>query len=253
MTIFFRFLPFLVALLQVGIFYGQISHPLSYPWLVLIGVIALPVASFAISWKRLAWRDMLSRMVPSFILLASLAFSLLLVEGALAVWTVIVLASVSCYASLELLFLLVYHPSRYPVNGLSRVNIAYVPIAIWYAAATSSGLLVFLMMDRVWHVLFMVVLGALLFRTTGHTEASMVEKTVWTILGALIGAHVGLLGILLPVSMPVQGLIAAFLLSGSLRTRRYIYEPKPSGQQAWIEALSAVAAFVVVLSTTKWL
>lgn len=253
MTIFLRFLPFLVALLEAGAFYLQISKPLSYPWIVLVGVVALPLAAFAISFRRLSLRDMLGKMIPSFVLLATLAFSLLLAEGPFAVWTIVTLASVSCFVSLELLFLLVSHSSRYPMNALSRVNIAYVPIAVWYAAATSSGLLVFLHMDRVWHVAFMVLLGAVLFRTTGHAGASVSEKTVWTLVGVLVGAQAGLLGILLPVSMAMQGTIAAFILCVSLRARRYLVAPKPTKRQAWIEAVTAAASFSIVLSTAKWL
>lgn len=253
MTIFLRILPFLVSLFEVGVFYLQITKPLTYPWIVLAGVVALPLASFAISFKRLSLRDMLGKMIPSFVLLATLAFSLLLAEGAFAVWAIIILAALSCFISLELLFLLISHSSRYPVNGLSRVNIAYVPIAIWYAAATSSGLLVFLHMDRVWHVVFMLSLGGILFRTTGHAGASASEKTVWTVLGMLVGAQAGLLGVLLPVSMAMQGTIAAFILCVSLRARRYMVEPKPTGRQAWVEAVTAAASFAVVLSTAKWL
>lgn len=253
MTIFLRFLPFLIALLQASVFYLQITKPLSYPFLVLLGVLALPIASFAISWKRISLRDMLGRMLPSFVLLGTLAFALLLSEGIYAISLIIALASIASFVSLELLFLFIYHPSRYPVSGISRVNIAYVPISVWYVAATSNGLLVFLHMEKIWHVFIMLALGAVLFRTTGHEGASAPEKTLWTFLGALIGAQVGLLGVILPVSMQVQGIIAAFLLCASLRARRYLYDPKPSLKQAWIEGMSATVAFVVVLSTAKWL
>ena len=253
MIIFLRLLPVLVALLQAAVFYGQLTQPLKYPWIVLLGVLALPLAAFAISWRRLAARDMISKMLPAFILLVVLAFSLLLVEGRLAAWLIILIATAASFISLELLFLLIYNPSRYPVNGISRVHIAYVPIAVWYAAATSSGLLVFLHTERQWHVVSMVVLGAILFRTTGHAAASQHEKGIWTMMGAIVGAHVGLLGLLLPMSMPVQGVVAALILSSALRVRRYIYEPRPSPRQAWVEAVGVFVAFVAVLSSAKWL
>lgn len=253
MIVFLRLLPLGVAALQIAAFVYQVRQPLSYPWVVLFGVAALPAASFAIGWSRVRMRDVVGRMLPSFVLLASLGFALLLAEGRWAVWTIILLASATCFISLELLFLLAYDPPRYPVNGLSRVNIAYVPIAVWYAAATSSGLLVFLHMEKVWHVVFMTLLGAVLFHTTDHQDVTFRGRTLWTLLGALVGLHAGLLGVLLPLSMPMQGIIAAFMLSASLRVRRYLYDPKPSVKQAWVEGVAAASAFVAVLTSAKWL
>ncbi|MEO5927246.1 MAG: hypothetical protein ABIO72_00925 [Patescibacteria group bacterium] len=253
MILLYRFLPLLVAVLEGVLFWSQMNNPLTYPWIVVFGIIALPAATVAIAWKRLPLSDAFERILPSFILLLALAFALLLVEGPLAVWAVIIIASVSVFISLELLFLLVYDPPRYPVNGISRANIAYVPIAVWYAASTSVGLLVFLHTPPIWHVALMTVLGAVLFRTTGHSGASLHEKAVWSLLGALVGVHIGLLGIMLPISMPMHGLIAAFLVSVTLRARRYLYAPHPSPRQAWIEGVAAVLLFVTSLSTAKWL
>ncbi|MFA5935413.1 MAG: hypothetical protein WC787_00965 [Patescibacteria group bacterium] len=253
MTLFRRFLPFLIALLQGALFWFQLRHPLAYPWVGVFGVIALPLATVVIVWKRLPIRDAFERMLPSFILLASLAFALLLVEGPVATWTLLFLACATPLVSLELLFLLVYHPPRYPVNGLSHANVAYVPVAVWYVASTSNGLLIFLHVHALWHIALMITLGALLFRTTGHTGATAQEKSIWTPLGVVIGAHVGLLGLLLPVSMPMHGIIAALIMSAALRARRYLYEPRPSLRQAWIESFGALSFFIFTLATAKWL
>lgn len=253
MILLLRLLPLGVAALQIAAFGWQLQQPSSYPWVVLLGVLALPAAAFVICWKRVRLADAVSRMAPSFILLGSLAFALLLVESRWAVWIAIALAVGTCLISLELLFLLAYDPARYPVNGLSRVNIAYVPIAVWYAAATSSGLIVFLHAERSWHVIFMTLLGAVLFHTTDHQDSTLHGRAVWTSLGALVGAHVGLLGILLPLNMPTQGIIASVLLSAALRVRRYLYDPKPSMRQAWFEVVGVFAAFVMALTSAKWL
>jgi hypothetical protein len=253
MIIFLRLLPLAVALFEAVAFTSQLRHPLQYPWIAAAGVIALPFASLAITWGRVRFFDMLEKMTPSFILLASLAFALLLAEGTGAQAAIAILASASCLFSLELLFLLAFNPARYPVHGLSRLNIAYVPIAIWYTASTSSGLLIFLHMDRLWHFLILIGLGAILFRTTGHPQASWQENAVWSAVGALVGGQVGLLGLLLPVSMTMQGFIAAFLLSAALRSRRYRYEPKPPVKQAWTECIVGVIAFAAILMTGKWL
>lgn len=251
--ILFRLLPFLVALLNVTVFFLQLKYPLEYPWIVLIGVIALPLGSFGLAWKRLSFPDLLEKMLPSYILVVALAFSLLLVEGRFYVLLIIFLVGIASFLSLELLFLLAYNPSRYPVNGLSRLTIAYVPIAIWYAASTSSGLMVFLHTDRFWHILLMTLLGGILFRTTGHPGATSNQNSVWTALGALLGAQVGLLGTTLPLSMAMQGTIAALFLCGPLRVRRYMYAPKPTSRQAWIEGVAFMVAFIASLATAKWL
>lgn len=253
MIILLRILPLLVALLQVGVFLSQLNNPQNYPWIVLTGVLALPIASFFIIWKRVGFKHMVEKMTPSFILLVALAFALLLVESRVAQTAVVAIAAVSSFVSLELLFLLAFNPSKYPVNALSRLNIAYVPIAVWYIAYTLNGLQTFLHMGRVWPAVGMTLLGAILFRTTGHPEATRQQNILWTGVGALVGAHVGLLGIIMPISMPMQGIIAALLLSGALRVRRYVHNPKPSRKQSWIEGIVALAAFASLLGTAKWL
>ncbi len=253
MILFLRLLPFFIPLCEAGFFLLQIQHPLLYPWIVLVSVVLFPLAAIAISWGQLPFRVMCLKMAPSFILLASLAFALLLVEGTVAISIVIALAAVCSCISLELLFLLCHHPVRYPVNGLSRVNVAYVPIAVWYMTATWSGLLIFLHIDRSWYVVFLALLSAIVFCTTGHTSATLEEDRTWTVVGLLVGMHVGLLGLLLPLGMQMQGIVAAFLISASLRTRRYIYDPKPTMRQAYIEATFAMVSFISVLVTAKWL
>ncbi|MBI4138747.1 hypothetical protein HY479_01195 [Candidatus Uhrbacteria bacterium] len=253
MIIVLRLLPFAVALLQGAVFVQQIRYPLQYPWIVALGVVALPLASATMGFRRVPFRDMLEKMTPSFALLAALAFGLLLAETAVAYAVIVALAVLSSFLSLELLFILAFDPSRYPVSALSRVNIAYVPIAIWYTAATSSGLLTFLHIPKLWHVVMIVALSAVMFRTTGHPGATWQQNAVWTALGALIGLHVGLLGLFLPLGMPVQGFIAAAILCSALRVRRYMYDPKPTVRLAWGEGVAVLVAAVAVLTTAKWL
>lgn len=253
MIIFLRLLPFLIPLLEAGLFFSQIHHPLVYPWIALIGVALFPIAATAISWSQLPFRNMCIKMAPSFLLLASCGFALLLVEGNLSLGVLIAVAGISSGISLELLFLLCHHPARYPFNGLSRVNVAYVPIALWYAASTWNGLLIFVHVNRFWYLICLTALSGVLFRTTGHTNATEEQTKIWTIVGLLVGVHVGLLGLLLPVGMPMQGIIAAFLISASLRARRYMYDPKPSTRQAYVEGGLAAVSFVSVLVTAKWL
>lgn len=253
MIILLRLLPFFTALFEVVVFVQQINNPLQYPWIVLAGVGILPLASLCIAWRRVRFFDWLEKMTPSFVLLAALAFALILSEGAFANTVIVIIASLSSLISLELLFILAFDPSRYPVNALSRVNIGYVPIAIWYISANSSGLLIFMHMERFWHVLIMVILGAVLFRTTGHPGATREQNAVWIFVGSLTGLHAGLLGIYLPLSTSMHGIIAAILLCSALRARRYMYDPKPTVRQAWGEGGGVVVALIAVLVTAKWL
>lgn len=252
MGIFLRFLPLLVAMVEVVVFFEQSKHPLEYPWIAGIGVLALPVAAIVIGWGRVRFFDLVEKMTPSFLLLASLAFALLLVEWRVAFWVIVSIAGISSFISLELLFQLAFDPSRYPVNGLSRVNIAYVPLILWYVASTSAGLMTFLHMDRLIHLALLTALGAMLFRTTGHPGASWQQNATWSLIGALVGSQVGLLETMLPISLPMQGMLAALILSAALRTRRYKYDPKPSRRTAIIEGGFATASFIILLSTATW-
>lgn len=253
MIIFRRALPLVTALLVGVAFFEQFQHPLSYPWVAAVGVVSVPVASVLIAWGRIRMTDLLEKILPVCLLVASLGFGLLFTESTLALDAMIGIAVAATYVSLELLFTLAFDPGRYPVNGLSRVGIAYVPVIIWYAVSTSIGLLVFLHSDRTWHVLMLALLGIVLYRTTGHPNATWKENTVWGIVGGLAGAHAGFLGLLLPVSMPVHGMLAALLMSAPLRARRYKYNPALSPRQGWIEGGLAAIALVAVLATAMWI
>ena len=253
MILFLRLLPFLVCGVQLLVFIEQVKNPLLFPWIVLIGVALLPITAFFIAWGRMDLGNMVEKMMPSFVLVSVLAFSLLILEGDVAIWLAAGIAAAASLLSLEMLFINAYIPTRYPVNGISRLNIAYIPIALWYAAATSTGLLIFLHSSRVWHVLGMMILGVVLFRSTGHPGATRHENRVWTFIGALVGIHIGFLGIFLPLTMAMQGIIAALLFSAVLRVRRYLYDPKPSVRQGWIEASSSFFALVLVTVTAAWI
>ncbi len=248
-----RALPFLVGLLEAGLFWSQHNYPMTYPWLVGVAALILPCAAYAISWKRLELRDMMEKMAPSFLVLLSFGFGLLLIEEVWSLWVVIIGAGLCSFLALELLFLLCYEPASYPVNALSRLNIAFVPLTIWYAVATSYGLMVFIHANHVWHVALCAVLGVLLFRTTGHPGATDEQNRMWTVLGGVIGAQVGLVGLVLPVTMPVQGLVALLILTSALRVRRYLYAPKPTVRLAWVEGCAAGVCLIASLATAKWI
>jgi hypothetical protein len=247
-----RFLPFTVGLFEAVIFFEQRNHPTMYPWIILLGILILPLAAVTISWKRIEFSDVIEKMTPTFLLMTSLAFALVLAEGDVQFGLILGIASVAAFLSLEVLFLMAYYPAAYPVNGISRVNIGYVPFIIWYAVSTSSGLMTFIQINRFWHLALCIVLGVLLFRTTGHPGATRRQNTIWIFVGFCVGVEVGFLGMLLPLSMAMQGLVAAMIFSGALRVRRYLYEPKPSIRLGWNEAVAIILFCGISLSTAKW-
>ncbi len=253
MIFLYRLLPVLSAIVVALSFWLQIQYPFQYPWIGVFGLAILLISSFLMARSRVKIFDLIEKMLPTFILVATLVFSLLLSEGVIERWIIILMGTVATYFSLELLFLYAFSPPRYPVHGLSRVNIAYVPLIIFYVTVTSIGLMTFLHTASWIHIAIMAVLGLVLFRTTGHPEATREQNMRWMLIGVILGLHLGFMGAVLPLSMYTQGAIAMLLFSVLLRLRRYLYHPLPSKKQAWLEGVSAAGIFVAILSTTRWL
>ena len=252
MIILLSLLPWLASLIVGASFYLQYQRPFDYPWIALVGVIVVPLVALAISRKRLSYADTFEKMLPTLLLVASQAFAILLVEGQVARWAMIVIGMVCTLLALELLFLLAFMPSRYPVNGLSRVNMAYVPLIIWYVVSTSVGLVIFLHSPQWIHIAMMCLLGIILFRTTGHPEATPEQNRIWMLVGGVTGLHLGLLGSMLPLSMAMQGAISMLVFSGVLRMRRYLYAPIPSRKTAWIELSATCILLAALLISARW-
>ncbi|MDF1497425.1 MAG: hypothetical protein P1P90_05200 [Patescibacteria group bacterium] len=253
MIFIYRLLPLLSAVFVAFSFWLQLQYPFQYPWIALVGVAVLFISAFLMSQGRVKLSDLMEKMLPTFIFLATLVFSLLLSESAVGRWIIICLGTIATYLSLELLFLLAFAPPKYPVHGLSRVNIAYVPIILFYAAATSVGLMTFIHTPIWIHITLMAVLGLVLFRTTGHPEATREQNNRWMLIGLILGLHLGFMGAVLPLSMYAQGAIAMLLFCGLLRMRRYLYHPLPKKAQAWVEGVAAVVLLIAILTTTRWL
>lgn len=253
MILILRLLPMLTGLAVAGLFAWQRVHPTVYPWAVVLAAAMVIGVSLILAWRKGSLRDLSEKMAPTVIAVISLGFGLLLSEGRLANIAVVTLAGVCTFTALELLFVYVFHPASYPVNGLSRLNIAFVPLSAWYAAATSVGLLTFLHTPRVWHVVLLTVMGAILFRTTGHPGASAAQNRVWMLIGAATGLHVGWVSLTLPLSMPIHGAFAALVFASVLRVRRYLYDPRPSRRAAWGESIGACILLISVLATAQWL
>lgn len=249
----FRLFPALAAL-AIGLsFYWQLGRPQAYPWMALLGVLLAVAAIYVMGRRRVKLGDLIEKMLPTMLFLLSLVFGMLLAEGVWARWAIIGFGTTAVFLSLELLFLLSFMPSRYPMSGLSHVNIAYVPFTIWYTVANSVGLMTFLHSPNWIHVLAVTLISAVLFRTTGHPGATQEQNKLWTLVGGLAGLHIGLLGIMLPMSMAVQATLGMVIICAILRLRRYLYHPLPSRKQAWVEGVTAVLILGVALSTARWL
>jgi len=253
MIFVYRLLPAATALAVGILYYAQFENSLSYPWIAVLGTLAVMIAAWLMSRTRVSLVDMVEKMLPTFLLLGVLVFGMLLSEGELARWAIIVLAVLSSFLSLELLFLLSFTPSRYPVNGLSHVNIALVPFILWYTVSTSVGLIAFLHSSKWIYVALVTIVSVILFRTTGHPGATKEQNMVWMFIGGAVGLHVGLLSVMLPLSMAAQGAMACLIFCVVLRMRRYLYHPIPGKQQAWMEGLAALVLIITLITTSRWL
>ncbi|MCC7357098.1 hypothetical protein IT408_01160 [Candidatus Uhrbacteria bacterium] len=253
MLLILRLLPFVTALTTGVLFWIQRKEPALYPWICGISILLFCFSVAGIVWGRMTLVDIFEKIVLPFLLQISLVFGLVLVETTISLWIVIISSFVGMALSLELLYLYCFERERYPVNGLSRLNIALVPIIAWYTVSTSVGLLNFLHFPHFIYVFINGILGMILYRTTGHPGATPSQNRIWMGIGLLIGLHVGWIGLHLPLSMPMQGVIAAVLLSGGLRMRRYVYNPKPSRRIALFEGTAIFVLFTVAILTAKWL
>ncbi|MDO8617947.1 MAG: hypothetical protein Q7N87_03630 [Candidatus Uhrbacteria bacterium] len=251
--LFLRIIPAITAFFSFLAALWQWVHPLNYPWpLVWFGVWVV-FASFILVWRHLSWRDALDKLIPFFITLLSLGLGFLVVGSFFGRLVLTALFIGIPYFILELLFLLIHAPARYPVNGLSRFNIALVPVATLFFAASLNGLNVGLRLP--WWIITgaFCIFGAALFFFTAHPTASRVHRLRWSALGGLVGAHIGILEWVLPLSMFAQGALAAFLLFVPLRFRRYLYQPQPARRVAWSESVLASVCFLVILISARWI
>ncbi|MSR85138.1 hypothetical protein EXS71_01730 [Candidatus Uhrbacteria bacterium] len=249
---FLRILPWIVGALGLFLSAWQWVHPLSYPWPLIIFSLSYLVSAVALVWKQLSWKDASDKLVPPFLALTILCFAFLLVQNVYEKWIVTFLLAGISFFALELTFLFTRAPSRYPVNGLSRFNIALIPLMAFFLAATLNGLEVFLRLP--WWIFgcAFLVFGASAFFFTAHPTAKFKHRSQWTFLGVLVGLQTAILGLVLPVSMLVHGALAAFFFLFPLRIRRYAYPPVPSWRTAWSEGLLAVIFFIGILITTRW-
>ncbi len=247
-----RFSPWLVGAAALLASQWTWSHPHDYPWIfgaVLVGYVA---ACVALGWKRLGPKDLAAKMVMPGFAFASLVLASLMAERIEERILLTVMLTVIPLYALELLHLLAHQPSRYPVNGLSRLNLALVPLSAYCIAVGLVGMQIFIRWPDWATLLSFTALGAAVARVTEHPTVGRAASLRWIAFGAVIGLHVGLLAIVLPVGLEVIGSLAALAFAWPLRARRYSYEPKPPRRLAWIEGTGATVFFIAILLVSRW-
>lgn len=256
MTILFlRLLSWITAILALGtaLWQWDKQHFALYPWPLVIFFVWYAFALGLLAWRRLSWRDALEKIFPSFLVSMTVCFGFLMTETTIQRFVVTMLFVGIPFLILELLFLFLYAPSRYPVSGLSRVNITLIPLGAFFLASSLNGLFVFLRI-QIWIPLVVSLLfAALAYFLTAHPTADHRHRIRWGLLGALIGLHVGFLGLLLPFGMFVHGALSALFVSLPLRMRRYAFQPKPSRKLAMAESTFAIILLGLILGTSRWI
>lgn len=227
-------------------------HPRDYPWALAAVLASYVAASVTLGWKRLGPKDLAEKMLMPGFAFVSLALASLMAEHTAERIALTTLLTVVPFYALELLYLLAHQPSRYPVNGLSRLNLALVPLAAFCVAVGLIGMQIFIRWPDWGTVLAFTAFGAAVARLTEHPTVGRAAALRWTVFGAVLGLHVGILAVVLPVGLEVTGSLAALAFAWPLRARRYSYEPKPPRRLAIAESAGAAALFVAILLVSRW-
>jgi hypothetical protein len=251
MALFLQLLPVLVGALNAGLFFLQISFSNTYPWIVFSTPILFAITAAAMLWQRRRHADFRS-LLPATVTLTCCAYGLLLSEGVLLHWIIPVFAGSISYYLLHLIFLSVFVPARYPVNGITHANLAMVPIALWLSAFTSFGLAVFMDVSHVVPLAVMAGACFLLFYGTSHPESDAKTRWRWVAIGSWIGLQIGILLSALPVSMETAGACAALLGGFALRVRRYGIAPPIARRIVITETLCALGLLILILALASW-
>ncbi len=230
----------------------QWREPLLYPLPIAIGGGVFFLASVLLLWRRTSFVGFFERVAPPMMLLFAIALALLMAEESVQHLILSILAVLTVVVSLEMLFYFLFDPKRYPVNALSHMALAIVPLTAYAFAVGLSGLRVFVQLPGWIPCLIFGVYGIVAYWTTEHPVADRASRHRWRVLGAIIGLQVALFGLLLPLEVWTQGLLAALLFAIPLRIRRYAFPPTPSHRLALAETLFVVVFFVTLLLTARW-
>ncbi len=250
--LFLRVLPWLLGAAVFLVAEGQWRYQELYPWMLFFVPLLWVIGVFLISWQRIRFFALVEKMVPSFFLFAACIVGALMLESTYMALALSITCGLVCFLSLELLFALVRDPVRYPVNGLSRFNLALIPMIGFLAAASLNGLLVFVRLNSWIPFVVLSLVCGILYVVTVHSSAGRSERMRWFVIGMLVGLHTATLVALLPIPLFVHGALTALIWSFPLRVRRYAYQPLPPRSIAWSEAVLLLIGFGALLFTAKW-
>jgi hypothetical protein len=251
MALFLQLLPVIVGALNAALFFIQLSLPSAFPWIAAPVPFIFALTAIGLFGKQRRYANILSVLPPTVTLVAC-AYGLLLTEGALSHWMIPLFVGCLSYYLLHLIFLSVFVPARYPVNGMTHANLAMVPIAFWLTAFTSFGLMVFMNVPRWIPVAVMTATCFLLFYGTSHPESEKKTKWRWAILGSWIGMQIGILLAVLPISMESVAALSALMGGFILRVRRYGIAPHIAKRIVMIETLVALGLLILILALASW-
>ncbi len=250
-----RIAPMLTGIATYFLFEWQWRVPLLYPWALLACIALYAGTVVRMTWSRSdRWTMVWTSLPVVGFLLAATACAVMLEEP---FWrhALSLFSAITSYMALELLFLHLYHASRYPVNGLTHLQLGLIPLTNALLAWGLVGVRVFAktLAPPAWTVPLMFTgVNALAFAVTSHPDASAYARRVWILFAAFTGFATGLLLLFLPLAMPAQAFLAALLVALPLRLRRYGFHPHIRRVTAWIEAGVACIAFFTVLLLSRW-
>lgn len=247
-----RGLPWLIGLGTFLLAQWQWRDARSYPYPLLGAILAYAIGSALIAYRRLSWQETISKMLPAALTMGAIAIAFLLAETPTTrLGLSIVMAGIPAL-TLELLWLLAFDPARYPVHGLSRLNHAFLPAMAFFTTFGLAGLNYFIRIPDWSMPLTLMGLGAIAFHLTTHHAADRKHQIRWTLLGALVGLQAGILAMILPLAIAVQGALAAILFAIPSRIRRYTATTVPSPGMAWTEGIGISVLFLTVLLVSRW-
>jgi hypothetical protein len=249
--LFIRLLSWLTGIFALWVSFVSFHNPFWYPFPQLAFLAWFLFAILALGGKR-GKKEAFQKLVPAFLAACGACLVLLVAEEPMQRVLISLSLITLSWLPLELFFLSVYDTTHYPVHGISHINVALAPLAIFYAAAGIAGLRVFV--DAPWWLPFMVLipLSAVLFTTTEHPIADVAHRRRWRWIGALIGAHLAVFLIILPINLWAQGVLAALFFALPLRLRRYAFATVPSHRVTWIESSCGIFLLLFILLATAW-
>ncbi|MBP7006203.1 hypothetical protein KBB27_03720 [Patescibacteria group bacterium] len=254
MILLLRLAPMLAGFAIYALFEWQWTHPLFFPW-PLLGAMAayLVIAARLVAVRKDRW-DMMWKAIPGLLLLGSATVCSLLFEEIFWQHGLSLFVAIATYLSLELLFLLAYDPARYPVHGLTYLDVGIVPLTNALLVWGMVGVRTFqkLMLPFWMPMIVLMVVNAIGFIATSHPDATREQRRAWAMFGGAIGAALGVLILFLPLTMPAQAFLAALLVAAPLRLRRYGFSPYPPRAMAWFEGGVFLLLFIGLLLLSPW-